>query len=395
MFRDARGIRLSKDSIFPLAQKYQYNMICFVILKKNYFINITNFFVLDYNRQKLNIFNPDIYETVEIEYEEQKEEIKDVQEGKNNLHLMLQLIDHSYCQFESELNRKINNDQNCDKIVKDSLCQSKNLESENLKLRFLDSPGTFLKVKSPEEVNHHSLAEDIVDKILMNNRLKIAITNYRKNLNFLRSSTNNDHQYTTKKLTEEINNFDQNHHEVFRMDMDFQTEEIVCDDNNLAENDSGINQSNDEEKLPKTRKTRGKIVKNSMRNKVGKEPEKNQVLNVDKHDFMRDHSYKKSEGQKYDWNKIIIKFGSPAKFKCKVCDKLLKSQFQRDYHIKCLTGENPFKCNICDKTFVKSSHYEYHQRMHNNIKPFKCDMCGACFVQKNKLNRHMATHKRK
>ena len=45
---------------------------------------------------------------------------------------------------------------------------------------------------------------------------------------------------------------------------------------------------------------------------------------------------------------------------CRFCNKLFKTNWHLDRHIRIHTGEKPFKCNLCGKYFNRKDHLKGH-----------------------------------
>ncbi|XP_024114279.1 zinc finger protein 664 [Oryzias melastigma] len=108
-------------------------------------------------------------------------------------------------------------------------------------------------------------------------------------------------------------------------------------------------------------------------------------------------------------------------FKCDVCGKVFRFQYQLRIHAVAHTDERPFPCRICGKsfkrkrcflihsrvhtgeklnacetcgkTFTKSSALTVHMRIHRGERPFSCQICGRSFTQNCALNVHMRIHR--
>ena len=77
---------------------------------------------------------------------------------------------------------------------------------------------------------------------------------------------------------------------------------------------------------------------------------------------------------------------------CAFCDKMFKSKFYLDRHIKTVHTSNedkPFHCTQCGKGFVNKQNLEGHMNMHLGLKPYKCNHCEAGFQNASNKRAHM------
>ncbi|XP_019217902.1 zinc finger protein 2 homolog isoform X3 [Oreochromis niloticus] len=79
-------------------------------------------------------------------------------------------------------------------------------------------------------------------------------------------------------------------------------------------------------------------------------------------------------------------------FRCNVCEKTFKHQYNLYRHLKIQTGKKPFSCGVCNKTFSQLWDLKRHKIFHTGEKPFNCSMCGKKFTQRMHFKRHMRVH---
>ncbi|XP_044729726.1 zinc finger protein 58-like [Chrysoperla carnea] len=87
---------------------------------------------------------------------------------------------------------------------------------------------------------------------------------------------------------------------------------------------------------------------------------------------------------------------SRKELKCTHCDKVCKTQYILDRHLKTHIPEYErykYKCEVCSRKFVALENLEIHFEIsHKNI-DYICDQCGKVFKTKSLLSAHSNIHK--
>lgn len=99
------------------------------------------------------------------------------------------------------------------------------------------------------------------------------------------------------------------------------------------------------------------------------------------------------------WPKRVINRIGPEKkrqFKCKQCNKVLKTKQSLAYHRKThldLDKRTKFGCHQCDRSFFHQSTLNQHiNSFHSKINLNTCKECGMEFISKHNLERHVKRH---
>ncbi|XP_054002650.1 zinc finger protein 1 homolog [Hylaeus anthracinus] len=85
-----------------------------------------------------------------------------------------------------------------------------------------------------------------------------------------------------------------------------------------------------------------------------------------------------------------IRKKEPKKFKCNVCKRNFRSEFNLRRH----SGfhEKSFYCDDCGGEFTSKQSIRMHMRKHTGEKPYKCKLCSRTYAQVGVLRVHMLTH---
>ena len=74
------------------------------------------------------------------------------------------------------------------------------------------------------------------------------------------------------------------------------------------------------------------------------------------------------------------------------CNKLFRTKYRLETHIKTHEGIKSFKCEICDKSFTESGTLLTHYVIHSNYKPFSCEYCAYKCKTNPQLKYHYLKH---
>lgn len=77
---------------------------------------------------------------------------------------------------------------------------------------------------------------------------------------------------------------------------------------------------------------------------------------------------------------------------CKICGKILTTNFSLNRHMLLHTGERPFKCAVCKYGFIQKSDLFRHESTHRAEYNFHCLSCTKKFKTKKNLQCHLSTH---
>jgi uncharacterized Zn-finger protein len=78
-------------------------------------------------------------------------------------------------------------------------------------------------------------------------------------------------------------------------------------------------------------------------------------------------------------------------FKCTICGKNFRRNFQFKRHLKSHENKREFKCKVCGKAFNTKVSLNHHELIHQE-KMFKCPECGKSFKIKYELKMHSVVH---
>jgi uncharacterized Zn-finger protein len=126
-----------------------------------------------------------------------------------------------------------------------------------------------------------------------------------------------------------------------------------------------------------------------------------------------DETWKEELGNLWEFKKSSLKisavfsvaqFSLQEGFKCKICNKTLKTKNYLEKHYKSIhTTTKNFTCDFCNKSVYHKQHMEYHMKQHllnprkmarksEAIRPFQCDLCLKGFKTSSQLEAHQITH---
>ncbi|XP_052760479.1 zinc finger protein OZF-like [Mya arenaria] len=75
---------------------------------------------------------------------------------------------------------------------------------------------------------------------------------------------------------------------------------------------------------------------------------------------------------------------------CRLCNKVYKTKYDLQRHMKTHESDKSFVCKICKKEFKVKSYLLQHERNHSRT--FQCNLCGKYFSNGASLSRHKQTH---
>ncbi|XP_040577699.1 zinc finger Y-chromosomal protein [Lepeophtheirus salmonis] len=81
------------------------------------------------------------------------------------------------------------------------------------------------------------------------------------------------------------------------------------------------------------------------------------------------------------------------KIQCNYCDRLFKTDKAKRSHLRNVhLKDKPFDCSVCGVKFSSLSYLKDHKKNHSEIKNFDCDVCHKKFRASKDLTRHYRTH---
>ncbi|KAF8953332.1 hypothetical protein BGZ46_003232 [Entomortierella lignicola] len=75
-------------------------------------------------------------------------------------------------------------------------------------------------------------------------------------------------------------------------------------------------------------------------------------------------------------------------FRCEMCEKNFRRQYNLNAHLKTHLEERVHACNQCDKKFLRPYDLSRHQRIHTKDKPYQCKICSQIFIRNDAIWRH-------
>jgi uncharacterized Zn-finger protein len=96
----------------------------------------------------------------------------------------------------------------------------------------------------------------------------------------------------------------------------------------------------------------------------------------------------------YQFKRHLKSHENKREFKCKVCGKAFNTKVSLNHH-ELIHQEKIFKCPECEKSFKIKHEVKRHSISHNPIKDFECPKCGKLFRRNQNLQRHLLTHRNK
>uniref|UniRef100_A0A1A9V4E7 C2H2-type domain-containing protein n=1 Tax=Glossina austeni TaxID=7395 RepID=A0A1A9V4E7_GLOAU len=79
-------------------------------------------------------------------------------------------------------------------------------------------------------------------------------------------------------------------------------------------------------------------------------------------------------------------------YNCQKCSASFKYKQNLRYHLAKHDNRKPFKCTYCDKAFVLRYELLIHVRIHTGEKPYKCQICDLAFAHRSNFVRHFRLH---
>jgi KRAB domain-containing zinc finger protein len=77
------------------------------------------------------------------------------------------------------------------------------------------------------------------------------------------------------------------------------------------------------------------------------------------------------------------------KFKCLICDKRMRDNYQLKLHIRTHTKEKPFQCNECQISFGRSGDLKRHKTKCDGKIKNHCTTCNQVFRNRQLHNDHV------
>lgn len=66
-----------------------------------------------------------------------------------------------------------------------------------------------------------------------------------------------------------------------------------------------------------------------------------------------------------------------------------QKDFCKKYIFVLILGKRPFYCDMCRKVFARKNRFNYHLRCHSSEKHFKCHICEKSYKSEYNLNCHI------
>ncbi|CAG0887435.1 unnamed protein product [Cyprideis torosa] len=83
------------------------------------------------------------------------------------------------------------------------------------------------------------------------------------------------------------------------------------------------------------------------------------------------------------------KHDAKASYKCSLCNKVFSNKYETKKHERFAhKGISPHVCTFCGRKCSTASHLRKHENNHQGIKPIACDECGERFALNRDLQRH-------
>lgn len=96
-----------------------------------------------------------------------------------------------------------------------------------------------------------------------------------------------------------------------------------------------------------------------------------------------------SGSQSYKQHQLI--HTGQQRFHC-MCGKVFLRKATYKWHVQRKHSKIPFQCEICQKNFASPVSLKTHKRIHTQNKHFICNLCGKGFIQSYSLKVHMRVH---
>ena len=102
-------------------------------------------------------------------------------------------------------------------------------------------------------------------------------------------------------------------------------------------------------------------------------------------------NFQKDDNPDVTFQNLTLENGAQY-FKCQVCPRVFRSEFEIQIHNKEHSKKKCFECSYCPYKSMWKYNLDKHIRMHTGERPYACQFCPYKARQPNHLDAHMKIH---